>query len=158
MDKLDWLIAIEEIKQLKARYFRFLDTKDWVGMATIFADDAIFDARTAMSVTGSADAGLAAESNDWVYEGGRTIVDFISTVAGTQPSVHHGHCHEIEILSETEARGVIAMEDLLWDKLGEGCVKRLHGYGHYHEVYRKVDGQWRIHRSKLTRLNAFVDG
>jgi hypothetical protein len=28
----------------------------------------------------------------------------------------------------------------------------LHGYGHYEEAYRKVDGDWRIHRLKLTRL------
>ena len=37
----------------------------------------------------------------------------------------------------------------------------LRGYGHYHETYEKVDGQWRITSSKLTRLredifNAFV--
>jgi hypothetical protein len=28
----------------------------------------------------------------------------------------------------------------------------LRGYGHYHETYEKIDGQWRITRSKLTRL------
>ena len=26
------------------------------------------------------------------------------------------------------------------------------GYGHYHETYEKIDGQWRIKTSKLTRL------
>jgi hypothetical protein len=28
----------------------------------------------------------------------------------------------------------------------------LHGYGHYHEIYAKLDGHWRIKRSELTRL------
>jgi hypothetical protein len=28
----------------------------------------------------------------------------------------------------------------------------MHGYGHYHETYEKVDGRWRIKSSKLTRL------
>jgi hypothetical protein len=28
----------------------------------------------------------------------------------------------------------------------------LRGYGHYHETYEKVDGQWRITSSTLTRL------
>jgi hypothetical protein len=28
----------------------------------------------------------------------------------------------------------------------------LRGYGHYHETYEKIDGQWRIKSSKLTRL------
>ena len=35
------LLAIEEIKQLKARYFRFLDTKDWAGLTTVFTPDAV---------------------------------------------------------------------------------------------------------------------
>ena len=40
------------------------------------------------------------------------------------------------------------MEDLL--RFPDGT--ELRGYGHYHEDYRKVDGEWRISRSKLTRL------
>ena len=40
------------------------------------------------------------------------------------------------------------MEDMLrWPDGTE-----LHGYGHYHEVYEKVDGAWRIRSSTLTRL------
>jgi hypothetical protein len=30
---------------------------------------------------------------------------------------------------------------------------RLDGYGHYHETYEKVSGDWRIKSSKLTRLH-----
>ena len=30
---------IEQIKQLKARYFRLLDTKDWDAFAELFTDD-----------------------------------------------------------------------------------------------------------------------
>lgn len=50
MDLMEKLWAIEEIKQLKARYFRFMDGKDWAGMRTIFTADATFDARTALSI------------------------------------------------------------------------------------------------------------
>lgn len=32
----------------------------------------------------------------------------------------------------------------------------LHGYGHYHETYEKIDGRWRIKTSKLTRLREDV--
>ena len=32
----------------------------------------------------------------------------------------------------------------------------LRGYGHYRETYEKVDGQWRITSSKLTRLREDV--
>jgi hypothetical protein len=42
------------------------------------------------------------------------------------------------------------MEDMLrWPNGME-----LHGYGHYHETYRKTDGGWRIASTKLTRLRS----
>ena len=34
--------ATEEIKQLKARYFRHMDGKDWDGWQDVFAPDAVF--------------------------------------------------------------------------------------------------------------------
>ena len=34
---------IEAIKQLKARYFRTMDTKDWAGMRQVFTDDVVVD-------------------------------------------------------------------------------------------------------------------
>ena len=43
---VDVLWAIEEIKRLKARYFRCMDTKDWVGFEALFAVDAVFDMRS----------------------------------------------------------------------------------------------------------------
>jgi hypothetical protein len=49
IDPVARLIAIEEIKQLKARYFRCMDTKDFVGLRTVFADDATFDASCSSS-------------------------------------------------------------------------------------------------------------
>ena len=43
MDALDRTVAIEEIHQLKARYFRCMDTKDWAGLTDVFAPDAVMD-------------------------------------------------------------------------------------------------------------------
>ena len=34
---------IEAIKQLKARYFRTMDTKDWAAMQLVFTDDVVVD-------------------------------------------------------------------------------------------------------------------
>ena len=34
---------LESIRQLKARYCRYLDTKDWAAWRTIFADDFLSD-------------------------------------------------------------------------------------------------------------------
>jgi hypothetical protein len=150
MDAATRLLAIEEIKQLKGRYFRLMDTKDWAGLRTIFCDDAVFDARAALSIDGRGDSGRAAESNDWVYRGGDVIAEFIKTAIGSQLTVHHGHCHEVEVVSPDEASGVIAMEDQIWDP--NGMKPALHGAGHYHETYRRIAGRWRIHTSRITRL------
>jgi ketosteroid isomerase-like protein len=150
MDAAAKLLAIEEIKQLKSRYFRLMDTKDWAGLRSIFCDDAVFDARAALSIDGRGEAGRAAESNDWVYRGGEVIAKFIQGAIGASITVHHGHCHEIEILAENEASGVIAMEDQIWDP--DGKKMSLHGAGHYHETYRRIGGRWRIHTSRITRL------
>ena len=155
LDAAARLLAIEEIKQLKGRYSRFMDTKDWAGLRTIFCDDAVFDARASFSIDGQGEAGRAAESNDWIYEGGQVIADFIRDAAADSRTVHHGHCHEVEIVSETEARGVIAMEDQIWN--ADGTVVTLHGCGHYHETYALVDGHWRIHTSRITRLHVALD-
>ncbi len=39
MDDAKALLEIESIKQLKARYCRYLDTKDWNSWRGIFSDD-----------------------------------------------------------------------------------------------------------------------
>ena len=43
MDDATALLEIEAIKQLKARYCRYLDTKDWQAWRSIFADDFVSD-------------------------------------------------------------------------------------------------------------------
>ncbi len=66
-------------------------------------------------------------------------------------SVHHGHTPEIVLTSDTTATGIWAMEDELWWTNGD-VEEHLHGYGHYHEEYRKVEGKWLISYRTLTRL------
>jgi len=150
MDAAARLLAIEEIKQLKGRYFRLMDTKDWSALRAVFCDDAVFDARASLSIDGHGEGGRAAESNDWIYHGGDVIAAFIKGAVGSSRTVHHGHCHEIELKSPDEASGVIAMEDQIWDQTG--TTMTLHGCGHYHETYRRIGDRWRIHTSRITRL------
>jgi hypothetical protein len=147
MDIVEELKAIEEIRQLKSRYFRFLDTKNWDGMASVFSSDAIFDLR-AGAVVNPDDGG---PGTDTVLHGKDRIVDFLAESLIGAVSVHHGHGHEIRIDSPTEAHGIIAMEDII--RTADTRALILHGHGHYEETYRRDGGQWRIARSKLTRLN-----
>jgi len=129
------LLAIESIKQLKARYCRYLDTKDWAAWRTIFTDDFVGDTAQA---------------------GGKVIVGADDFVAFTrkalrrpaQATAHQVHAPEIELTSATTARGVWALQDVV--RFGPGVT--LVGYGHYHETYENIAGQWFIKSSKLTRL------
>ena len=133
----DALVEIETIKQLKARYCRYLDTKDWAAWRTIFADDFHSD---------------TAESGGKVIEGADEFIAFTRKSLRNQATVHQVHAPEIELTSATTARGIWALEDVV--RFGPGV--NLRGYGHYHETYEKVDGQWRIKSSKLTRLREDV--
>ena len=59
---------------------------------------------------------------------------------------------EIDLTSDSTASGVWPMEDIvLTDKF------ELHGYGHYHETYEKIDGSWRIKTLRLSRLRVVVN-
>jgi len=135
MDSTQRLDAIEEIKQLKARYFRCMDTKDWDGLAEVFAPDAVMDMSSEMRD--------GTTEGEGITRGNRAIAAFVKGAVDPVTTVHHGHMPEIEILSATEARGIWAMEDKL--RWPEGSpIRTMHGYGHYHETYEKVDGAWRI--------------
>ena len=145
MDTLDELRAIEQIKRLKAQYFRCMDTKDWDGFQAVFAPDATMD--------------TTQEAPDLdVVQGNENIRQFVEGAVGPVLTVHHGHMPEIEITSPTTARGIWAMQDFL--KMPEGSplgMKSMTGWGHYTETYELVDGEWRIKTLLLTRLRRDVE-
>ncbi len=129
------MAAIEAIKQLKARYCRFLDTKDWAAWRSIFTDDFLSD---------------TSEAGGKVIAGADDFVAFTRKAIGrpAQATAHQVHAPEIELTSATTARGVWALQDVV--RFGPGLT--LVGYGHYHETYQNIAGQWLIKSSKLTRL------
>ncbi len=137
MDDAAALLDIEALKQLKARYCRYLDTKDWQAWRRLFADDFLSD---------------TSEAGGTVIHGADDFVAFTRKSLRDQATVHQVHAPEIEVTSATTARGVWALEDVV--RLAPGV--NLRGYGHYTETYEKVDGQWRFTSSKLTRLREDV--
>jgi hypothetical protein len=140
VNDIEKLWAIEEIKNLKARYFRCVDTKDWPGFQAVFAPDGRLD--FADDVAGRVLIGPE-------------IADEVSRLLAGCDSIHHGHCPEIEITSDTTATGIWAMEDLLrWGD--ESSNQTAHGYGHYFETYEKARGRWYITETKLRRLRVDV--
>ncbi|HLG88607.1 MAG TPA: nuclear transport factor 2 family protein [Alphaproteobacteria bacterium] len=144
---LERLEAIEAIHQLKARYFRFMDTKDWAGLETIFTDDCVFDMRSE-----ARDKSRAAEG---LVIGAKAIAAAMRHAVQDLVTVHHGHMPEIEVTSPSTATGIWAMEDVL--RWPEGApMKTLRGYGHYHETYERVGGRWLIKALRLSRLRVDV--
>jgi SnoaL-like domain len=147
VDTAERLVAIEEIKRLKARYFRCMDTKDWDGFTAVFAPDARMDVSGELS-------GVASDGRG-VTTGNRAIAAFVRGSIDNVTTVHHGHMPEIDVTSPTNAAGVWAMEDHLWWPEGSP-IATMHGYGHYHETYEKQEGRWLITSTTLTRLRTDV--
>jgi len=142
VDTLEKLIAIEDIRNLKGRYFRTLDTKQWSAWEQCFVPDLVTefpDDRPDMPP----------------FKGRRTFVQAIEEALGPAVTIHHGHTPEIEILSPTTAKGLWVMQDWLhWsakDPQPLVGVCNVLGWGHYHETYTKTSEGWRIATLKLTR-------
>jgi hypothetical protein len=149
LDTAERLEAIEEIRRLKAQYWRFVDTKQWSSFGELFAPDATFtDHSAAFHCDGAAEieSKIAAALPDDVV------------------TVHHGHQSEIEIDDELHARGIWAMEDYLIFPPGSvhptnpSPTSTIRGYGHYVESYVKLDGKWRFQKSELFRLRIEIVG
>ena len=147
MNETARLIAITEIEALKARYFRFMDEKNWPGLESVFAPDLVADFRDS---TGTRDEAL-------LTHGAALYVENLAPILQDITTVHHGHMPEIEVTSTTTATGIWAMEDVLRAQPGAPVPFRtLHGFGHYHETYEKRDGRWVIKTIRLTRLRTDV--
>ena len=143
MDAIQELVEIEAIKKLKARYQRAVDTKDWDLMRSVLAPKA----RSVYS------------DGKHAFEGRDSIIEFLSDPKGlgnTQiQSMHHAHTPEIEITSESTAKGKWYLEDFVLtaipsDWAPHGTV--MHGTGIYIDEYVKIDGAWHIQQTGYERI------
>jgi hypothetical protein len=138
MDHVQALWDIEQIKRLKARYFRLQDQDRWDEWGELFTEDC--------EVVHPHDV-------DPVTRGRAAIVERTSTIVGgagndTLRRAHRGTNPDIEILDERTARGTWALHCIV--TFGDEADPRYTViYGYYHDEYRKdPDGQWRIHRMR----------
>ena len=130
-DSIQHLLDIEAIKQLKARYFRTMDTKDWSGFKAVFASHARM-----IVPEGGVD-----------LTGNQTIADTISGFLQGATTTHHGHMPEIQITGANTAKGIWAMFDYVqFPGIDGQSGMGLQGYGHYHEEYVREGGEWKIAR------------
>ena len=127
------LVEIELIKQLKARYFRFMDLGLWEEFTELFCEDCEQSWQPSPQ-----EPAIPMQGRDAV------VASIRDSVAGLR-SVHHGHMPEIEITSSTTARGIWA----LYDHCTQGSECIFDGAGYYHDEYEKIRGEWRIRSTHL---------
>lgn len=137
------LVEIERIRQLKTRYFLFMDQKRWDEWAGVFCEDVVID---------------CTQDGADVIHGRQAFRDFLPPLLEGVKTVHHGHTPLIELEGSDHASGTWLMEDNLW--YPEGAERgHLWGTGWYFEKYRKdADGEWRILELKLRRIRVEIDG
>ncbi len=127
------LLDLEEIRQLKSRYFRLMDTKDWSAWGALFTDSAEFRIRDeVMSKT------------NWI----RMVQEFLRTGV----SLHQGHAPEITFTGENTAEGIWSLTDVLeWP--GTSPRRAVLGHGHYQEQYSLSASGWQISGLTLSYLS-----
>jgi hypothetical protein len=147
---LERLKITDDIRNVMARYVRYADAKEWYNLAALFTPEGTF---TPLNVAGEALKIMSGRAN---------IAGMITTSVGHATAIHHLFSFEIDIQSSEEAKGIFSMEDYVIRPENEETVhvadskipafRTLHGYGHYHGDFIKVDGAWYISKLVQTRL------
>lgn len=133
LDLLQKISDIEEIKTLKARYYRFNDTQDWNSFRTLLVDEATYD--TGTSFLTSAD---------------QIVSKFRAGLAGGK-TAHMAGLPEIAVTSPDEATGIWAFRDYI-QLAGEGPRIGFFGYGHEHDEYVRTSEGWKFKSVIITRI------
>ena len=129
------LEAIELIKQLKARYFRFIDTRDIDGLRTVFTEDAT--------------ATFKGADYDFDLKGWPALEAFYKKSFTPQAfGMHNGHHPEISVEGDT-ATGIWYLQDIFVNLAQDITIM---GSALYHDQYRIEAGEWRIASTGYKRL------
>ena len=149
---LDDLIAVHSVTQLKARYFRLMDTKQWDLWEALYTPDAVLDASG--DADGMASLGFSMPPAEaLVFRTAAGIRQAVSGALEGVRTVHHGHMGEFEILEPDRVKAIWAMQDII--RYPEGAptpIKGFDGFGHYEDHYVLRGGHWLIESVRLTRL------
>jgi len=129
------LEAIELIKQLKARYFRFIDTRDIDGLQAVFTEDAT--------------ATFKGADYDFDLKGWPALEAFYKKSFTPQAfGMHNGHHPEISVEGDT-ATGIWYLKDIFVNLAQDITIM---GSALYHDEYRVEAGEWRIASTGYKRL------
>ena len=134
------LSHLEEIRQLKHRYFRAIDTGDSALLSTLFTEDVTIDYRG-----GAYRARL---------QGRQNMLDFIGSAFNSDiVAQHHGHSPEITFLAGDEATGLWYLEDRFIDPERQQDTV---GTALYRDRYRQTHEGRKIAHSEYDRVYEIV--
>ena len=134
--RIQRLEDVEAIKQLKYRYWRHLDLKEWDDLAALFL----------------ADAAVSYGSGKYQFRGVDAIMRFLRESLGRERgsvTIHHGHHPEVALTSETTATGTWALYNYMFN---EGQRRGIRIGAYYHDEYAKVGGEWKFKSIGYTTL------
>jgi hypothetical protein len=132
----------ENIKQLMARYCRFLDTKQWTAFGELLTED--------VQLTFKDTAGNII----FQFHSRKEMMDLTAPMLQSAVTVHYVNQPEITLLSDTEASAIWALEDqIIFPENTENAPYRaMHGFGIYHQTLKKIGEDWQISSFVLDRL------
>jgi ketosteroid isomerase-like protein len=130
------LVTLEEIKRVKYRYLRCVDTKDWDGLAAVLTEDV------------TADYGTPTYGDPLQLTGRDALVGFLREKLGPDMvTTHFASQPEIDVDGDT-ATGTWAFEDTV---IATKYRVVIAGAAFYEDRYRREDGRWRISHTGYRR-------
>jgi hypothetical protein len=130
------LSDLEEIRMLKHRYFRGIDTADMALLASLFTQDVSVHYR----------GGTYEVRCDGIGD----MLEFLAnSFHSGAVAMHHGHMPEIELTGADQAEGTWYLEDIFIN-----LESRTHTTGSaiYRDLYRREAGIWKIARTEYDRV------
>jgi len=150
LDDLQRLVAIEDIRRTKTRYWNGMDFNDPALLRSAFADGAV-----ALDYRGTPDG----PKDGNYFTDADSCIEWLRTVLGPYVSSHQGHSVEVDFLSDTHAKATWSFSDHFWFK-GEdesqmlpSLLSQYKSWGHYIDEYTKGDGGWRISATTFRPLH-----
>ncbi|MBH80365.1 MAG: hypothetical protein CMQ49_07655 [Gammaproteobacteria bacterium] len=136
---LEDLVEIESIKQVRYLYSHYYDGNRLDDLVSLFTEDAVCEFGEGFGGNWVGKAHIRERYHDFLYGSGREVHSQMHAV--TNPW--------IRILSDEEAYGRWYQLNL---NVAEGAENPLTLFGIYDDVYKKEDGEWKIHRTRIDFL------
>ncbi len=133
---IEQLSDLEDIRTVKHRYFRGIDTADMTLLEPLFTDDIDVDYRG-----GTYRVRLSGKAN---------MLEFLANSFHSDAlAMHHGHMPDITLTGPDSAEGSWYLEDIF---INVEAKTHTIGTAIYKDVYRRENGRWKIARTEYDRV------